>query len=78
MMNTRRLVSFVVASTACLFPLAAEAALLAYDGFNYAPAGSDLLGNSGGFGGVAVPGNGPIFRQGGPGGGAGPNVQVGP
>jgi hypothetical protein len=30
--------------------MAAEAALLAYDGFNYAPAGSDLLGNSGGFG----------------------------
>ena len=50
MMNTRRLVSLVVASAACLFPMAAEAALLAYDGFNYAPAGSDLLGNSGGFG----------------------------
>ena len=52
MMNTRRLVSLVVASAACLFPMAAEAALLAYDGFNYAPAGSDLLGNSGGFGGA--------------------------
>ena len=41
-------------------------------------AGTTDDGNSGGFGGVAVPGNGPIFRQGGPGGGAGPNVQVGP
>jgi hypothetical protein len=49
-MNTRRFVSFIVMSAACLFPMAAEAALLAYDGFNYAPAGSDLLGNSGGFG----------------------------
>ncbi len=49
-MNTRRLVSLFVASAACLFPMAAEAALLAYDGFNYAPVGSDLLGNSGGFG----------------------------
>jgi hypothetical protein len=50
MMNTRRLVSLVVASAACFIPMSAEAALLAYDGFNYSPAGSDLLGNSGGFG----------------------------
>jgi hypothetical protein len=50
MINTRRLASLIVASAACLFPLAAEAALLAYDGFNYAPAGSDLSGNGGGFG----------------------------
>jgi hypothetical protein len=50
MMNTRRLVLLIVASAACWCPVAAEAALLAYDGFDYAPAGSDLLGNSGGFG----------------------------
>jgi hypothetical protein len=49
MMNNRRLVSLVVASV-FLFPMTADAALLAYDGFNYAPAGSDLLGNNGGFG----------------------------
>ncbi|HEX2477246.1 MAG TPA: PEP-CTERM sorting domain-containing protein [Lacipirellulaceae bacterium] len=49
-MHTLRLVCSIVASAACLFPMAAEAALLAYDGFNYAPAGSDLLGNAGGFG----------------------------
>jgi hypothetical protein len=40
-------------------------------------AGTTNNGNNG-FGGVAVPGNGPVFRQGGPGGGTGPNVQVGP
>jgi hypothetical protein len=50
MMNTRRLVSIIFASAAYWFPIAAHAALLAYDGFNYAPAGADLLGNSGGFG----------------------------
>lgn len=50
MMNTRRLVLLIVASAANLLPTVAEAALLAYDGFDYAPAGSDLLGNSGGFG----------------------------
>jgi macrolide-specific efflux system membrane fusion protein len=41
---------------------------------------SDLAGTTnngnGSFGGVAVPGGGPVFRDGGPGGG--PNVQVGP
>jgi hypothetical protein len=50
MMNIRRLISLIVASAACLFPIAAEAALLAYDGFDYAPAGSDLLGKNGGSG----------------------------
>src|SRR5687768_9783170 len=30
--------------------LRANAALIAYDGFNYGPAGSDLSGNNGGFG----------------------------
>jgi hypothetical protein len=40
----------IVASSAFLTPIAAEAVLLSYDGFNYAPAGSDLLGNAGGFG----------------------------
>jgi hypothetical protein len=45
-----RLVSVIVASAACLFPTAAEAALLAYDGFSYAPAGSDLLGSWAGIG----------------------------
>lgn len=39
-------------------------------------AGTTNNGNNGGFGGVAVPGAGPVFRQGGPGGGN--NVQVGP
>jgi hypothetical protein len=50
MISTRRLVSILFVSVACLFPTAAEAALLAYDGFDYAPAGSDLLGKGGGFG----------------------------
>jgi MYXO-CTERM domain-containing protein len=50
MMNTYKLVCLVAASAVCLFPTAANAALLAYDGFNYAPAGSDLSGNSGGLG----------------------------
>jgi hypothetical protein len=50
MISIRRLVSLVVASVACSFPMAADAALLAYDGFDYAPVGSDLLGKSGGFG----------------------------
>jgi hypothetical protein len=50
MMNSRRLVFSILAGITCLCPLATEAALLAYDGFDYAPAGSDLLGNSGGFG----------------------------
>ena len=39
---------FVV--TACLINSAAYATLVAYDGFNYAPPGSDLQGNNGGFG----------------------------
>jgi hypothetical protein len=47
---TRRLANLIVASIVYLLPVAAEAALLAYDGFDYAPAGSDLLGRNGGFG----------------------------
>lgn len=39
-----------VAALLILSPTAAKAALLAYDGFNYAPAGSDVLGQSGGAG----------------------------
>jgi hypothetical protein len=50
MTSTRRLVSLVVASAVCWLPMAAEAALLAYDGFDYAPVGSDLSGKNGGFG----------------------------
>jgi hypothetical protein len=46
----RGLFSLLVASSTFLFPTAAEAVLLAYDGVDYAPAGSDLLGNAGGFG----------------------------
>jgi hypothetical protein len=46
----RPLVVLIVASSTFLSPIAAEAVLLSYDGFNYAPAASDLLGNAGGSG----------------------------
>ncbi len=42
---------FAIVSGALYFPpMTSTAALLSYDGFEYAPAGSDLLGNIGGFG----------------------------
>lgn len=46
----RTLAVLIVACSTFLAPMASDAALLSYDGFNYTPAGSDLLGNSGGFG----------------------------
>jgi hypothetical protein len=50
-MNIVRGLSFsLVASSTLLLPTPSEAVLLAYDGLDYAPAGSDLLGNAGGFG----------------------------
>jgi hypothetical protein len=50
MIRTRPFVSFIFVCAACMLPNAADAALLAYDGFDYTPAGSDLLGKNGGFG----------------------------
>jgi hypothetical protein len=41
---------FVVVTGTLLCPCTAEAVLQSYDGFDYAPAGADLLGNAGGFG----------------------------
>jgi hypothetical protein len=50
MVRVRRLVVFVFALGTVLASLVAEAALHSYDGFDYTPAGSDLLGKNGGFG----------------------------
>jgi hypothetical protein len=50
MYSVCRLAVFVFASSTFLASLGAEAALQSYDGFAYSPAGSDLLGNAGGFG----------------------------
>jgi hypothetical protein len=47
---SRRLTSLVVGTSVLMSAMAAEAMLLSYDGFDYAPAGADLLGNAGGFG----------------------------
>ncbi len=47
---SRRWIIVIVASSILFLPLTADAALLAYDGFDYAPTGSDLLGDAGGFG----------------------------
>ena len=46
----RRLAMMIVASSVLWPPRGADGALLAYDAFDYAPAGSDLLGNAGGSG----------------------------
>jgi hypothetical protein len=46
----RRFATLILASSVFLSPLAAKAVLLSYDGFDYGPAGSDLLGNAGGVG----------------------------
>jgi hypothetical protein len=47
---SRGLSVLLVASGTFLPPMAAEAVLVAYDGLDYAPSGSELLGKAGGFG----------------------------
>jgi hypothetical protein len=50
MYRVRRLAVCIVTVSTSLASLGAEAALLSYDGFNYTPAGSNLLASAGGFG----------------------------
>jgi hypothetical protein len=50
MYRARLLAVCAVTASIALASLVAEAALQSYDGFNYTPAGSNLLGNAGGFG----------------------------
>ena len=50
MFSVRPLAVFIITGSTFLVPWVSEAAVLSYDGFDYTPAGSDLLGNSGGLG----------------------------